>query len=119
MKRVKRIPLLFIFFSMFACASQSESQESARFIIAFKSETLFKAAESNRESVIAAWEKQSNSHIKFIRTLSGHSWVVSATAPSKASFIEKLQLLDDIKYVEEDQIIQVSPIERPGAIRVH
>lgn len=119
MKTIKHIPLLFIFFSMLACANQNESQESARFIIAFKSEVLFEAAENNRESVIAAWEKQSNSHIEFIRTLSGHSWVVSATTPSKASFIERLQLLDDIKYVEEDQIIQVSPIERPGGIRVH
>lgn len=121
MKTISRLPILFIFFSMFACANPSEvqKQETARFIVAFNSPALFTAAEPKRDSIIAKWEKLSNSHITFVKTLSGHSWVVSATTPSKASFIEKLQALDDIKYVEEDQIIQVSPIERPGAIRVH
>ncbi|MCG8668299.1 MAG: hypothetical protein MI867_02715 [Pseudomonadales bacterium] len=119
MKKLSYSALMLMFFlPLVACAAQNQTQETARFIIAFQDAKAQAAAMTNQDAVINEWQRLTQSRIEFIRTLSGHNWVVSATVPSKALFIEKVAALENIKYVEEDQVIQISPIERPGYVPV-
>lgn len=121
MKALTFLTLLLTFVSVSACANKPSTQETARFIVAFNDAETHQQALNNKPAIIYQWKELTNAHIEFIRTLSGHSWVVAVTASSKEGFIQKLGALPNIKYVEEDQVIQISPIERPSApgIRIH
>ena len=121
MKTLTFLTLLLTFVCVSACANKPSYQETARFIVAFNDAETQQQALKNKPAIITQWKERTDAHIEFIRTLSGHSWVVSVTSPSKDSFIRKLAALPDIKYIEEDQVVQISPIERqsvPG-IRIH
>lgn len=105
-------------FSLPACAKQPQPEPSLRLIVGFTSSEQHDQALQNKAATLASWQAAcSAGDIQFIRSLSGRSWVVELKGASETT-IEKLQQLPDVQYVEKDQIIQVSPVER-YPVRVH
>lgn len=120
MKPTAVFSLLLTFFTISACAGQQESQPAYRFIVGFISAEAHNQAQASQQQTLQQWQTITDSRITFIRSLSGKSWVITTDAKDKTLFADALRSLDAVEYVEEDQVMQISPIERqPRPVRVH
>lgn len=125
-KRMKQLLASLLTFSLLtlnACASGDQSPQTAdttteplRFIVGFTNQDQHDAALAQQNDTLEHWQAATGaSRIHYERTIVGKSWVIRVEGTDKTAFINALQGMDDIEYVEEDQIIRIDPIEtRPA-----
>ena len=108
------------------CASGPESAPTkaiqVRFLIAFKSTALRTAAQQQIDKKLATWQNLCHCDVQFIRSIAKDLWLVEAgisyeddvsLPKAKKIFREKISAQADIRYVEEDQVMKLLPIEQP------
>lgn len=105
---------------LIACASSKDPSSSYQFIVGFVSPDAQDNADQHRQDTLQQWQSITQTEITFIRKLGDSSWVIRAATEAKSQFIEQLSTVPTVKFVEEDQVIRISPIEQPKyPVRVH
>ncbi|MDX1695498.1 MAG: hypothetical protein R3208_17170 [Ketobacteraceae bacterium] len=101
--------------SMTGCASQDQAdpEHNNRYIVGFVSLEVHDEALQQRDATLASWRQVSGAgSIHYLRTVTDKAWVVRMEGTEPDKFINALQQLDTVQYVEKDQIIRISPIEK-------
>ena len=119
--------------SINACATDTESiqqkTEKVRFLIGFLSKTHRANAQQQRQSTLESWQSLCSCNIQYLRSMSIDLWLIEVEIhytdeltlrKAKQNVQPQITSQDNIRYVEEDQIIQLDPIEQPKyPVRVH
>ncbi len=100
-----------------APSSSENPNQNLRLIVGFSDQQQHDSALADKEATLQQWQTASGaSRLDYLRTLTGKAWVITVEGADASTVINSLQTLDGIDYVEEDQVIRISPIEnRPAA----
>ena len=120
---------LFSLLVMLACSSSNHANDNAaqnsdiwqRYIVGFSTQKLHDEAMSRQAQTLDTWRNAIDAaDIRYVRSLMQKAWVIQVKGAAKVRVLESLQALEQVQYVEMDQIIRIGPIEQKHLpLRLH